>query len=70
MKKVKKDSKRFVGAGVGLGIGTAVIAKTGHGAAVLPAFATTGRMMRPVGTAMMGGHALRMLRKYNKKKRR
>lgn len=81
-KKRRKSSRRlgslesdvggFVGAGVGLGVGTAVVAGTGHGAAVLPAFSTMGSMMKPVGTAMMGGHALRMTKRLmpKKKKRR
>ena len=71
MKKLKKDTRDFVGAGMGLGIGTAVIAGTGtHGAAVLPAFSTMGSMMSPVATGMMGFHTVRMLKKYPKGKRR
>jgi len=68
MKKIRKDVMDFVGAGVGLGIGTTIISGTGHGATITPAFATMGSMMRPVGTAMMGGHVLRMLRKYPKRR--
>ena len=70
VKRKKNDIRKFVGAGVGLGIGTAIVAKTGHGSAVLPAFGTAGRMMGPVGTVMMGGKALRMVKSYNKKRRR
>ncbi len=60
---LRKDVGSFIGAGVGLGIGTAVIARTGYGASVLPAFSTVGSMMRPVGTAMMGRIAIRNLKK-------
>lgn len=70
-KTLQRDVGSFVGAGVTLGIGTAVVAKAGGGAAgVMPAFGTAGRMMGPVGMAMMGGHALRILGKYPKRRRR
>jgi len=69
-KSLKSDVGDFVGAGVGLGVGTAIVAKTGHGSKVLPAFGTAGRMMKPVGIGMMGGHALRLLKKKYKPKRR
>lgn len=72
MKKLKKDITRFVGAGIGLGIGTSIVARaeTGStGASVLPAFSMVGSMMRPVGTAMMGMHTLRIVNKSFGKKR-
>lgn len=75
MKKKRKSSSlhrdvgSFVGAGIGLGVGTAVIAGTGHGAAVLPAFVTAGRMMPIVGTAMIGKHALKHTQKMMSKRK-
>lgn len=75
-KKLRKDITDFVGAGVGLGIGSGIVAKAqiGSGINVTPALSTTAGMMRPVGTAMMGGHALRMIGKlkpkHKKKKHR
>ena len=73
-KKMKRRSLRrdvggFVGAGVGLGVGTAIVSGTGHGAAITPAFSAVGGMMRPVGTAMMAGHALRNLKTLQPKRK-
>ena len=76
MKKLRKDTRRFVQAGVGLGVGVGVVAgaeslvPAGAGVSALPAIGTVGSMMRPVGTAMMGGHTLRMLGKYAKKRKK
>jgi len=73
MKKVRKDIRKFVGAGIGLGAGTMAVAGAearGVGTSVLPAFATMGRMMRPIAIGVMGKHTLRMLGKYTKKLRR
>ena len=68
---LQRDVGSFVGAGVTLGVGTAVVAKAGGASAgVMPAFRTTGRMMGSVGMAMMGRQALRILGKYPKQKRR
>ena len=64
MKKLRKDTRDFVKVGVGLGVGTAIVAGTGHGGAVLPAFSTAGSMMSIVPPVVMGGTALRMLKKY------
>ena len=55
---LQRDVGSFVGAGVALGVGTAVVAKAGGGAAgVMPAFGTAGRMMGPVGMTMKAGHS-------------
>lgn len=73
VKKLKKDVIDFTKAGVGLGIGTAVVAGMPGGAAVTPAFATAGSMMGIVGTGMMGMHTLRIVNKGlmpQKRKRR
>jgi len=74
MRKVKKDVMDFTKVGVGLGVGTAIIAGTGHGASVLPAFSVAGSMMKPLGVGMMGMHTLRLVDKgykpYTKKKRK
>jgi len=71
VKKLKKDIFDFTQAGVGLGMGTAIVAGTGHGAKITPAFATFGGMMGPVGTAVMGSNALRIFNSsYGKKKKK
>ena len=62
MRKLSKDIREFGGAGISLGIGTAISAKAGA-SSVTPAFGTAAGMMRPVGVGMMGGHALRKLKK-------
>ena len=76
MKKLRKDTRRFVQAGVGLGVGVGVVAgaeaqvPAGAGVSALPAMGTMGSMLRPLGTARMGGHTLRMLGKYGKKRKK
>jgi len=68
-KKLKKDIADFVGAGIGLSIGSGIVAKAqaGSGINITPALSSAAGMMNPVGTAMMGGHALRMIGKLNPK---
>ena len=66
----KKDILDFTTSSITLGIGTAAVASIGQGATILPAFATTGRMMGITGTAMMGGNALRIVSKMGKTKRK
>lgn len=75
MKKLEKDIRSFVGAGVGLGLGTAIVSRAegraGVSTSVLPAFSTMGGLMAPMGIAMMGGHTLRLLNKgYKMPKKR
>jgi len=67
VKKLKKDVLGFTTAGVTLGIGSAITAKAGGSGAGL---AAVGGMMPIAGTAMMGGHALRLTKKIYKKKKR
>ena len=66
------DIGGFTKASVGLGIGAGVAAgvSAGSGISVTPAFATMGGMMPAVGMGMMGGHALRGLKKLHPKKKR
>lgn len=68
MKKVSKDIFTYTKVGVGLGIGTAVVASLPGGSAVTPAFAAVGSAMPIVGTGLMGYHSLRMLNKFPKTK--
>ena len=57
------DIRSLVGAGVGLGIGSAIISKTGHGESILPALGTAGSLLKPVGIFIIGTHAIKRLRK-------
>ncbi len=68
MKKLKKDVRGLVGAGVTTGVGSAVVG-------VLPGthnvgFGTMGSMLGVVGTATMAKHALRNVEKYKYKTRK
>jgi len=66
------DVGGFVGAGVGLGMGSAVVAEGSAKAGVNigGGLANMGIMMRPVGTAMMGGHILRNVQRLKPKRKR
>jgi hypothetical protein len=72
MKKVKKDITDFVGAGVKLGVGSAVVGglSSKSGVSLGGGLAAVGGMMPIVGTTMMGGHAMRLTRKMYKKRKR
>lgn len=66
MKKLKKDMGKLGEVSVGVGVGSAIAAKAGHGQ---EAFATMGGMMSPVTTGVMGMNTLRLVKKNLKKKR-
>jgi len=61
MKKLTKDIEKFTKGGVTLGVGSAITAKLGYGSSGM---ATVGGMMPVVGTTMMGGGVIRMVRKF------
>lgn len=65
VKKLAKDTLGLVGVNVGIGVATAVVAGVGGSAVGL---ATMGGMMPIVGTAVMGKHAIRMVRKMPRQK--
>ncbi len=69
-KNLVSDITGFAGAGMGLGIGAGVASKAGAPAGVMSGFGTAGRMMRPMGMAMMAGYAMGGLRKKRKRKKR
>ncbi|KKM92378.1 hypothetical protein LCGC14_1219030 [marine sediment metagenome] len=64
------DVTDFTKAGVTLGVGAgiAATAQRGSGISVTPAFATAGSLLRPVGTGLLGFHALRGLERITKVK--
>lgn len=67
MKKLTKDVVGLGGINIGIGVGSAIAAKTGYGGS---AFATMGSMMGPVTTGVMGMHTLRMVKKNLKPTKR
>lgn len=67
MKKMFKDIKGFGAASIGLGVSSAIVAKTGQ--PVGQGLTAAADMMPIVGTTMMAGHAMRMVR-HRKMKRR
>lgn len=72
MKKLKKDIEKFTKGAVTLGVGSAISAKLATqapGASVTPAFAAAGGMMPLVGTTMMGMGMIRMVKRYQGKKK-
>ena len=68
------DTKSLVRTGAGLGIGIGVVAgvekATGVSSHTLPALGTVGSMLRPVTIGVMGGHAIRNLRRIEEAERR
>lgn len=67
MKKLKKDVIGFVGSNIILGVGSVAVGATGGNIAGLSAM---GDFMPTIGTAMMAGHTLRMVKKIPKHKGR
>lgn len=73
MKKLTKDTKKLVGAGVTLGAGSLVLSQLEYksGRVVSGGMATMGGMMSPVTTGVMGYHTVTMVKKlYKPKKKR
>ena len=64
MKKLTKDVKTLGIIGVGIGVGSAVTSRLGHGSGV---FSSMGSMMGPVATGVMGMHTLRLVKKNMKR---
>ena len=67
MKKIKKDIKGLIGAGLGLGIGSAAVGKIGGNTAGLE---TASGFMPTISGAAMAGHSMRMLGNIPHKKRK
>ena len=64
MKKLKKQVGQYVGAGVMIGAGSAVLGGMGASTAGM---ATMGGMMSPIGATIGGTAAIRMVRKLKPK---
>ena len=67
MKKLTKDIEKYTRGAVTLGVGSAIgagLATHAPGASVTPAFSAASGMMPVVGTTMMGGGVIRMVRKF------
>ena len=60
-----KDIGKLGTINIGIGVGSAIAAKTGYGGT---AFSTMGGMMGPVGIGVMGGHTLKIVKKNLKNK--
>jgi len=71
-KKLKKDILGFTKAGVGLGVGSGVVAGIGSkaGVGLGGGLSTVGGFMPVFGTTMMAKHTLRLTKKLHKKRRR
>lgn len=67
VRKVRRDAINITKAAIGLGIGSAIIARSGVGGSIQPAFSTAGRFLRIGTTAIFGFHALRIIQEGTKK---